>query len=96
MAQKLSRGVYVGTTKLNLQLADTIKVNLVEFNKNKNYEIIFSNTASDNILYADENTISPRSYPFFEQQIRANHAGTCFNKKEITQPFVIQDIRFFM
>ncbi|HXL00075.1 MAG: OmpH family outer membrane protein [Dysgonamonadaceae bacterium] len=54
MAQKLSREFMLEQQKLNLQLADTIKVNLVEFNKNKNYEIIFSNTASDNILYADE------------------------------------------
>ena len=54
MAQKLSREFMLEQQKLNLQLADTIKVNLVEFNKNKNYEIIFSNTASDNILNADE------------------------------------------
>lgn len=68
--------------KLNLQLADTIKVNLVEFNKNKNYEIIFSNTASDNILYADEKYDITQEVIRFEQQIRANHAGTCFNKKK--------------
>ncbi|NMB49763.1 MAG: OmpH family outer membrane protein [Bacteroidales bacterium] len=54
MAQKLSQEFMLEQQKLNLELADTIKANLVEFNKNKNYEIIFSNTASDNILYADE------------------------------------------
>lgn len=53
-AQNLSREFALEQQKLNLQLADTIKANLVEFNKDKNYEIIFSNTASDNILYADK------------------------------------------
>jgi outer membrane protein len=54
IAQKLSQEFAIEQQKLNIQLADTIKANLVEFNKDKNYEIIFSNTASDNILYADK------------------------------------------
>jgi len=54
IAQKLSQEFAIEQQKLNIQLADTIKTNLVEFNKDKNYEIIFSNTASDNILYADK------------------------------------------
>lgn len=54
MAQRLSQDFALEQQKLNLQLADTIKANLAEFNKDKNYEIIFSNTAADNILYADK------------------------------------------
>ena len=37
-----------------MELSDTVKVRLVEFNKDKGYQIIYSNTGSDNILFADD------------------------------------------
>jgi outer membrane protein len=38
--------------KLSRVLRDKIKLFIIEFNKDKKYEIIFSNTSSDNILFA--------------------------------------------
>lgn len=54
MGQRLSQDFAIEQQKLNIQLADTIKVRLEEFNSTKNYEIIFSNTGSDNLLYANK------------------------------------------
>ncbi len=54
MAERLAQEFALEQQKLNIELGDTVKVRLVEFNKDKGYQIIFSNTAADNILYADE------------------------------------------
>lgn len=53
-AQRLSQEFALEQQKLNIELEDTIKVRLVEFNKDKGYQIIYSNTGSDNILYAND------------------------------------------
>lgn len=52
MAQQLSNELGIEQQKLNLQLADSVRNALKDFNVNKNFEVILSNTASDNILLA--------------------------------------------
>lgn len=54
MAERLAQEFAIEQQKLNMELSDTVKVRLKEFNKDKGYQIIFSNTGSDNILYADK------------------------------------------
>ena len=53
-AQRLTQEFALEQQKLNLQLNDTIKIQLADFNATKGYQIIYSNTSSDNILYAKE------------------------------------------
>ena len=52
MAQQLSNELGLEQQKLNIQLSDSIRGALQDFNTNKNFEVILSNTASDNILLA--------------------------------------------
>jgi outer membrane protein len=40
--------------KMSEQLRDTINSFLKEYNKDQKYQLILSNTSSDNILYATE------------------------------------------
>ena len=54
MAERLGQEFALEQQKLNMELSDTVKVRLVEFNKDKGYQIIYSNTGSDNILFADD------------------------------------------
>ncbi|WP_436415609.1 OmpH family outer membrane protein [Petrimonas sp.] len=54
MAERLSQEFAIEQQKLNAELNDTVRIQMKEFNKTKGYQIIFSNTGSDNILYADE------------------------------------------
>ncbi|OIP84432.1 MAG: hypothetical protein AUK44_02600 [Porphyromonadaceae bacterium CG2_30_38_12] len=51
---KLSQQIMQVQQKMSEQLRDTINAFLKHYNKNKKYEIIFSNTSSDNILYAEK------------------------------------------
>ncbi len=51
---KLSQQIMQVQQKMSEQLRDTINAFLKEYNKDKKYEMIFSNTSSDNILYADK------------------------------------------
>jgi len=51
---KLSQQIMQVQQKMSEQLRDTINAFLKEYNKNKKYEMIFSNTSSDNILYAEK------------------------------------------
>jgi len=53
LSSKLQDQFFAKQQKLNEQLRDTINAFLKEFNKNKKYEMIISNTANDNILWAD-------------------------------------------
>ena len=53
MAQKLSNELGMEQQKLNIQLSDSIRTALEDYNKTRNYEMILSNTASDNILLAN-------------------------------------------
>ncbi len=54
MAERLSQEFALEQQKLNMELSDTVKVRLVEFNKDKGFQIIYSNTGADNILFADD------------------------------------------
>lgn len=54
MAERLAQEFALEQQKLNIELGDTVKIRLAEFNKDKGYQIIFSNTAADNILHADK------------------------------------------
>ncbi len=49
---KLTNDILAENQKLNLQLQDTLNNFLKEFNANGKYQIIFANTASDNVLLA--------------------------------------------
>lgn len=53
-AERLTQEFALEQQKLNIELEDTIKVRLKEYNANKGYQIIYSNTGSDNILFADD------------------------------------------
>ena len=52
MEQRLSSELMVQQQKMNEQLRDTINAFLKEYNKTKGYDLILSNTMSDNILFA--------------------------------------------
>lgn len=51
---KLSQQIMQVQQKMSEQLRDTINAFLKQYNKDKKYEMIISNTASDNILYAEK------------------------------------------
>ncbi len=51
---ELSQELMVEQQNVSLQLRDTINTFLKEFNKDKKFHMIVSNTANDNILLADE------------------------------------------
>lgn len=51
---KLSQELMEVQQKVNQELRDTINAFMKEYNKDKKYELIISNTASDNILLAGE------------------------------------------
>lgn len=51
---RLSAELMEKQQKMNEQLRDTIVSQLQEYNKDKNYQIIFSNVMGDNILLADK------------------------------------------
>lgn len=51
---KLSQDLLVERQKLNEQLRDTVVSKLKVYNKDKGYQVIFSNTAEDNILLAGD------------------------------------------
>lgn len=54
MDSRLSQQLMQVQQKMSEELRDTINKFMKEFNKDKKYEIIISNTSSDNILYADK------------------------------------------
>ncbi len=49
---KLAQELFTEQQRVNEQLRDTITNFLEDYNRSKNFEIIFSNTANDNILHA--------------------------------------------
>jgi outer membrane protein len=51
---KLSQQIMQVQQKMSEQLRDTINAFLKQYNKDKKYEMIISNTASDNVLYAEK------------------------------------------
>ena len=54
LAERLSQEFLLEQQKLNLQMEDTIKVRIEEFNKTRNYEIIFSNISTSTLIYAKD------------------------------------------
>ena len=54
LAERLTQELLLEQEKLNIQMEGTIKVRMVEYNRDKNYEIIFSNRTTSNILYAHD------------------------------------------
>jgi len=54
LAERLSQDFMLEQQKLNIQMEDTIKARLKEFNADRKYEIIFSNRTTSTILYADD------------------------------------------
>lgn len=53
-AERLAQEFALEQQKLNIELSDTVKVRINEYNKNRGYQLILSNTGSDNVLYADD------------------------------------------
>jgi outer membrane protein len=51
---KLSNDLMVSQQKMSEQLRDTINSFLKDFNKERKYQIILSNTSNDNVLLADD------------------------------------------
>ena len=54
LSDKLQSELQAESDKNNLQLSDSIKNFLKEYNKTKGFTLIISNTGMDNLLYADE------------------------------------------
>jgi outer membrane protein len=54
LAERLSQDFMLEQEKLNMQMEDTIRARMKEFNATHNYEIIFSNRTTSTILYADD------------------------------------------
>lgn len=54
MAQKMQQDFMLEQQKLNIQMEDTIKVRIQEYNKTKGYQVIFTTTGSNNILYGEK------------------------------------------
>ena len=54
LAERLSQEFLIEQQRLNLQMEDTIKVRIEEYNKNHNYEIIFSNISTSTLIFAQD------------------------------------------
>ncbi len=54
LAERLSQEFLLEQQKLNLQMEDTIKVRIEEFNKTRNFEVIFSNISTSTLIYAKD------------------------------------------
>ncbi len=54
LAERLTQEFMIEQEKLNIQMEDTIKARMVEYNRSRNYEIIFSNRTTSTILYAND------------------------------------------
>lgn len=54
LAERLTQEFMIEQEMLNIQMEDTIKARMVEYNRSRNYEIIFSNRTTSTILYAND------------------------------------------
>lgn len=54
LAERLTQDFMLEQEKLNIQMEDTIKARMAEYNRSRNYEIIFSNNTTSTILFADD------------------------------------------
>jgi len=71
---KLSQQLLQDQQKMSEELRDTINAFMKDYNKDKKYEMIISNTSSDNVLYAAE------GYDITAEVIKMLNAR-CANKK---------------
>ncbi|MBZ4674319.1 MAG: outer membrane protein [Bacteroidota bacterium] len=82
-ANRLSQEFALEQQKLNFQMEDTIKVRLEEFNKNKKYEIIFSNRGTGTILYSDKKyDITKEVVDFLNKKYGPATASSSSNEKK--------------
>lgn len=54
LAERLTQELMIEQEKLNIQMEDTIKARMIEYNVGKNYEVIFSNRTTSTLLYAND------------------------------------------
>ena len=54
LGAKMQQDFLLEQQKLNIQMEDTIKVRIQEYNKAKGYQVIFATTGSNNILYGEK------------------------------------------
>ena len=54
LAERLAQEFAVEQEKLNIEMEDTIKVQLDEFNKTRGYQLIFSNRGTSNVLLGNK------------------------------------------
>lgn len=54
MGQRIEGELAQEEMKINVQIADSVRLYLKEFNKKANFQVIFSNNRMDNILIANE------------------------------------------
>lgn len=54
LAERLTQEFMIEQEKLNIQMEDTIRARMKEFNRDKHYEIIFSNRTTSTILFAED------------------------------------------
>ncbi|WP_298646401.1 OmpH family outer membrane protein [uncultured Proteiniphilum sp.] len=54
LAERLTQEFMLEQEKLNMQMEDTIKAKMKEFNLDKRYEIIFNNRTTSTILFAEK------------------------------------------
>lgn len=82
-ANRLSQEFALEQQKLNFQMEDTIKIRLEEFNKNKKYEIIFSNRGTGTILYSDKKyDITKEVIDFLNKKYGPATAASSSNEKK--------------
>lgn len=54
LAERLTQDLMLEQEKLNIQMEDTIKARMAEYNLSRNFEIIFSNNTTSTILFAND------------------------------------------
>lgn len=54
LAERLTQDFMLEQEKLNIQMEDTIKARMKEFNQDKHFEVIFSNRTTSTILLAND------------------------------------------
>lgn len=54
LAERLSQDFMLEQQKLNVQMEDTIKARIAEYNTTRNYEIIFSNISTSTLMFAKD------------------------------------------
>lgn len=54
LAERLSQDFMLEQQKLNVQMEDTIKARIAEYNSTRNYEIIFSNISTSTLMFAKD------------------------------------------